>query len=171
MKSGLKDVKMLLLDVDGVLTDGSIIYDDRNVETKIFNVKDGLGIRLLLDAGIEVGIITGRASGALTNRCKNLGIPHLYDGVKDKTSALNDILGKTGIKAEETAFMGDDLPDLPVLTKVGVSIAVNNADETVKEHVDIVTAQNGGDGAVREICEGILKAKNLWNDIVEAYTA
>lgn len=171
MKSGLRDVKMLLLDVDGVLTDGSIIYDDGNVETKIFNVKDGLGIRLLIDAGIEVGIITGRASGALTNRCANLGIHHLYAGVKDKTSALDDILKKTGIKAEETAFMGDDLPDLAVLKKVGVSIAVNDADETVKKHVDMVTSRKGGDGAVREVCEGILKARNLWNDIIDGYMA
>jgi len=171
MKSGLRDVKMLLLDVDGVLTDGSIIYDDGNIETKVFNVKDGLGLRLLLDAGIEVGIITGRASGALTNRCANLGIRHLYDGVTDKTSALDDLVKKTGIKAEETAFMGDDLPDLPVLKKVGLSIAVNDADETVKKHVDMVTSRNGGDGAVREVCEGILKAKNLWNDIIDAYIA
>jgi len=171
MKSGLRDVKMLLLDVDGVLTDGSIIYDDGNIETKVFNVKDGLGLRLLLDAGIEVGIITGRASGALTNRCANLGIRHLYDGVTDKTSALDDLVKKTGIKAEETAFMGDDLPDLPVLKKVGISIAVNDADETVKKHVDMVTSRNGGDGAVREVCEGILKAKNLWNDIIDAYIA
>jgi 3-deoxy-D-manno-octulosonate 8-phosphate phosphatase (KDO 8-P phosphatase) len=169
MKSGLTDIRLLLLDVDGVLTDGSIIYDDRNVETKIFNVKDGLGIRLLLDAGIQVGIITGRASGALTNRCANLGIENLYDGIKEKTSALDDVLKKTGIKAEETAFIGDDLPDLPVLNKVGVSIAVKDAEETVKAHADIVTNAKGGEGAVREICEAILKAKNLWDDIISKY--
>lgn len=169
MKSGLKDVRLLLLDVDGVLTDGSIIYDDKNVETKIFNVKDGLGIRLLLNAGIQVGIITGRASGALTNRCRNLGIENLYDGIKEKTSALNSILKKTGVKAEETAFIGDDLPDLPVLKKVGVSIAVRDAEETVRKCADIVTNAKGGRGAVREICEAILKAKGLWDDILDTY--
>lgn len=169
MKSGLTDVRLLLLDVDGVLTDGSIIYDDKNVETKIFNVKDGLGIRLLLNAGIQVGIITGRSSGALTNRCRNLGIENLYDGIKEKTSALNSILKKTGMKAEETAFIGDDLPDLPVFKKIGVSIAVRDAEETVKKSADIVTKAKGGKGAVREICEAILKAKGLWDDIIDMY--
>jgi len=169
MQSRLKDIRLLLLDVDGVLTDGSIIYDDQNIETKVFNVKDGLGIRLLLNAGIQVGVITGRASKALKNRCANLGIENLYDGIHDKVSALDTVLKKTGVKIGETAFIGDDLPDLSVLKKVGVSIAVRDAEETVRKHADIVTNAKGGDGAVREICEAILKAKGLWEDIVDSF--
>ncbi|MBW1892424.1 MAG: HAD hydrolase family protein [Deltaproteobacteria bacterium] len=169
MQSRLKDIRLLLLDVDGVLTDGSIIYDDQNIETKVFNVKDGLGIRLLLNAGIQVGVITGRASKALKNRCANLGIENLYDGIHDKVSALDTVLKKTGVKIGETAFIGDDLPDLSVLKKVGVSIAVRDAEETVRKHADIVTNAKGGDGAVREICEAILKAKGLWEDIIDSF--
>jgi len=169
MRSRLKDIRLLLLDADGVLTNGSIIYDDQNIEIKVFNVKDGLGIRLLLNAGIQVGIITGRASNALKNRCTNLGIEHLYDGIHDKVSALDTVLKKTGVEIGETAFIGDDLPDLPVLKKVGVSIAVRDAEETVKKHVDIVTNAKGGEGAVREICEAILKAKGLWEDIIDSF--
>ncbi len=166
MRSRLKDIRLLLLDVDGVLTNGSIIYDDQNIETKVFNVKDGLGIRLLLNAGIQVGVITGRASNALKNRCANLGIENLYDGIHDKVLALDTVLKKTGVKIGETAFIGDDLPDLPVLKKVGVSIAVRDAEETVRKHADIVTNAKGGEGAVREICEAILKAKGLWEAII-----
>ena len=169
MRSRLKDIRLLLLDADGVLTNGSIIYDDQNIETKVFNVKDGLGIRLLLNAGIQVGIITGRASNALKNRCTNLGIENLYDGIHDKVSALDTILKKTGVKIGETAFVGDDLPDLSVLKKVGVSIAVRDAEETVRKHADIVTNAKGGEGAVREICEAILKAKGLWEDIIDSF--
>ncbi len=169
MRSRLKDIKLLLLDVDGVLTNGSIIYDDQNIETKIFNVKDGLGIRLLLNADIQVGIITGRASKSLRNRCANLGIENLYDGIHDKVSALDTVLKKTGVKIEETAFIGDDLPDLPVLIKVGLPIAVCDAEDTVRKSADIVTKAKGGEGAVREICEAILKAKGLWEGIIDSY--
>jgi len=165
----LKRIKLLLLDVDGVLTDGSIIYNDNGTETKIFNVKDGLGIRLLMEAGIKVGIVTGRTSKALYHRCTNLGISLIFDGVHEKTSALELILKKTGLLAEEIAFVGDDLIDLPLLRRVGFSIAVADAHETVIEHADMTTSAKGGAGAVREICEAILKAQGLWNKILENF--
>jgi len=165
----LKRIKLLLLDVDGVLTDGSIIYNDNGAETKIFNVKDGLGIRLLMEAGIKVGIVTGRSSKTLYHRCKNLGISLIFDGVHEKTSVLELISEQTGLQAEEIAFVGDDLLDLPLLKKVGFSIAVADAHETIIENVDMVTSKKGGDGAVREVCEAILKAQGFWNKILESF--
>jgi len=165
----LKRTKLLLLDVDGVLTDGSIIYNDNGTETKIFNVKDGLGIRLLMEAGIKVAIVTGRTSKALYHRCTNLGISLVFDGIHEKTSVLELILKKTGLLSEEIAFVGDDLIDLPLLRRVGLSIAVADAHETVIEHADMITSAKGGAGTVREICEAILKAQGLWNKILENF--
>jgi len=162
----LKRIKLLLLDVDGVLTDGSIIYDDKGKEIKSFNVKDGLGIRMLLNSGINVGIVTGRSSKAVYHRCHNLGISLVFDGVRDKASALDMILRRTQLLAQEVAFAGDDLLDLPILKKVGLSIAVADAHEIVRNNVDMITLAKGGDGAVREICEHILKAQGLWKDIL-----
>ncbi|MBN1228012.1 MAG: HAD-IIIA family hydrolase [Deltaproteobacteria bacterium] len=162
----LKRIKLLLLDVDGVLTDGSITYDERGKEIKSFNVKDGLGIRMLLNSGINVGIVTGRSSKAVYHRCHNLGISLVFDGVRDKASALDMILRRTQLLAQEVAFAGDDLLDLPILKRVGLSIAVADAHEIVRNNVDMITLAKGGDGAVREICEHILKAQGLWEDIL-----
>ena len=165
----LKSIKILLLDVDGVLTDGSIIYDDEGMQIKAFNVKDGLGIRLLIDAGIKVGIVTGRTSQTVHHRCKDLGISLIFDGVRDKAEVLDIVLEKTNIQAQEVAFIGDDLLDLPLLKRVGLSIAVADADETVRQNVDMVTFANGGEGAVREVCEAILKARGIWQEIIQRY--
>jgi len=167
--SKLKRIKLLLLDVDGVLTDGRITYASGNIETKSFNVKDGLGIRLLQSAGIEIGIVTGRTSEALLHRCADLGITMIYDGVKDKGELLPAILSASGCQAQEVAFVGDDLPDIPLLKKVGVGIAVADAHDLVKKTADMVTLQKGGHGAVREICEQILQSKNLWANIVKTW--
>ena len=166
IEATLKQIKLLLLDVDGVLTDGAITYTDQGDEIKRFSVKDGLGLRLLMDAGIRVGIITGRRSRALAARCANLGIDLLYDGVKDKVTALETILDKTGILPCETAFAGDDLPDICVMKRVGLAIAVADAAGEVRQAARLVTRNRGGDGAVREVCEQILKAKGEWNDII-----
>ena len=162
----LKTVELLLLDVDGVLTAGEIVYNDAGEETKVFSVRDGLGLRLLKEAGIPVGIVTGRRSMALVHRCNNLGIAMLKDGIRDKAAALNAILEETGIPAERTAFVGDDLPDLPIMRRVGVPIAVQNAHDLVKRTAVWTTDASGGHGAVREICENILKAKGLWDELV-----
>ena len=162
----LKRIKLLLLDVDGVLTDGRIIYDDTGAETKVFHVKDGLGIRMLMDAGIEVGIVTGRTSRALRHRCDNLGISLVFDRVRDKSGVLEVVSKQKGVEAEHIAFVGDDLVDIPLMKKVGLSVAVADAHETVLEHADMVTAAQGGAGAVREVCEAILKAQGLWDKVL-----
>jgi len=165
----LKHIRLLLLDVDGVLTDGSIVYDNHGAEIKSFNAKDGLGIRLLMQSGIQVGIITGRASAALRHRCENLGIKHLYESVADKTKALQDVLQNTAMRTAETAFVGDDLPDLPIMKRVGLAVTVADAPHELRAAADITTTAKGGQGAVREICEAILKAQERWDQILTHY--
>jgi len=162
-----KQLSMVLLDVDGVLTTGQVIYDDAGREIKVFNVHDGLGIRMLMEAGIRVGIVTGRSSMALKHRCDNLGIELLKDGVHDKAAALASILEETGIPAKETAFVGDDLPDLPIMRRVAAPIAVGNAHEQVRQLAVWTTRANGGCGAVREVSERILKARGDWDPLLK----
>ncbi|MBI9088265.1 MAG: HAD-IIIA family hydrolase [Desulfobacterium sp.] len=166
----LSNLKLLLLDVDGVLTRGTVTYTDQGDEIKSFSVKDGLGLRLLMDAGIRVGIITGRRSNALVARCNNLGIDLLFDGIIDKVSALEAILAQTGITAGETAFAGDDLPDLCVMKRVGLAITVFDASPDVKKVARIITPQRGGEGAIRQVCEDVLKSKGLWDGIVARFS-
>jgi 3-deoxy-D-manno-octulosonate 8-phosphate phosphatase (KDO 8-P phosphatase) len=163
----LKQIALILLDVDGVLTTGQVIYNDDGRETKVFHVRDGLGIRMLMEAGIRVGIVTGRRSMALAHRCRNLGITLLKDGIRDKAAALEEILKETGVAAAATAFVGDDLPDLPIMRRVGVPIAVGDAHDLVKQTAAITTQAMGGCGAVREISERILKAKGIWEPLID----
>ena len=163
----LNSTKLLLLDVDGVLTDGSIIYSDETSESKVFNAKDGLGLKLIMKAGIKVGLVTGRTSKALHRRCRDLGIEYLYDGVRHKAELLDEIAARTNVKAANTAFIGDDLPDIPIMKRVGLSIAVADAHETVRERSDWTTGAAGGRGAVREVCDALLKAQGKWEEIIE----
>ena len=163
----LKKIKLLLLDVDGVLTDGSIYYNDEGQETKPFNVKDGFGMKMLMSAGIELGIVTGRRSKALAHRCRDLGIDLIFDGISDKSSVLDEIQQRTENSAENIAFVGDDIPDLALMRRIGVSIAVADAHEKVREYADWVTSAPGGAGAVREVCEAILKSQGAWDNILE----
>lgn len=165
----LKHIKMLLLDVDGVLTDGRIIYDERGAEIKEFNVKDGLGIRMLMSAGIQIGIVTGRSSPALQHRCNNLGIDLVLDGIQNKAAVLDNILHSHSITSDSIAFVGDDLPDLPLMRRVGVSISVADAHPLVAEHAHMITVSGGGNGAVREICDAILQAQGLWALALERF--
>jgi 3-deoxy-D-manno-octulosonate 8-phosphate phosphatase (KDO 8-P phosphatase) len=165
----LKQIKLLLLDVDGVLTRGDIIYNDKGRETKVFDVKDGLGLKLLGNAGIKIGVVTGRRSPALSYRCRNLGIVHIFDGIEDKAALLSRISKKTGVAAEGIAYVGDDLPDLPIMKNVGVSIAVSDACEVVKTNAAVVTSAKGGRGAVREVCELILKSQGLWERTIAPF--
>ena len=167
----LSQIRLLLLDVDGVLTEGQIIYSDSGEEIKAFSVHDGLGIRLLMDSGVRVAIVTGRASQALRHRCQNLGIEWLYEGVGDKAALLQSILDKAGVSAQETAFMGDDLPDVPMLRRVGLAVTVPAAPGEVKHCVDMVTKASGGRGAVRELCVAILEAQDRWPKILEQFEA
>jgi 3-deoxy-D-manno-octulosonate 8-phosphate phosphatase (KDO 8-P phosphatase) len=165
----LKRIKLLVCDVDGVLTDSTIIYHDNGSETKVFNVKDGLGIRLLMEAGIGLYIVTGRRSEALYSRCKNLGIDHIFDNITDKAAVFDRIVDQSGITDSDIAFIGDDLPDIPLMKKVGLSIAVKDAHEMVLKHADMVTSSAGGRGAVREVCEAILKAQGIWDSLLERF--
>ena len=162
----LKQIKMVLLDVDGVLTSGDIIYSDSGEQIKIFNVRDGVGIRLLKEAGLKVGIITGRKGKALHHRCVNLGIDLIFDGVRRKDKVLDDITARTGIPKDAMAFMGDDLPDLPVMKRVGLAVAVGDAHEIIRRKAHIITSAPGGKGAVREISEAILKAQGKWAELI-----
>jgi 3-deoxy-D-manno-octulosonate 8-phosphate phosphatase (KDO 8-P phosphatase) len=165
----LKDIQLLLLDVDGVLTDGGIIYSDQGGEIKVFNVKDGLGLRLIMDAGIEVGLVTGRTSQALHHRCRDLGIRYIWDGVRHKARLLDKIVIETGVDADNTAFIGDDIPDLQLMRRVGLSIAVADAHESVRDGSDWITSAAGGRGAVREVCDALLKARGKWDKLMEHF--
>ncbi len=167
----IKRIKMLLLDVDGVLTDGSIVYDTDGRELKSFNVKDGHGIKLLMRAGVKVGIITSRESKVVLMRAKDLGIEIVYQRAIDKAKALDEIVAEEGLSDEDVAFIGDDLVDLPVLRRVGFSVAVADAIPEVKESADYVTHTRGGYGAVREVCELILKVQDRWEDVTQRYFA
>ena len=165
----IKNIRLLLLDVDGVLTDGSIIYDDDGRQTKVFNSKDGLGLRLVMDAGIGVGIVTGRSAMALKHRCENLGIDLIFDAVADKAAVVAEISRSTGIAPEAMAFVGDDLPDLPIMARVGLAVAVADAHPLVAARADLVTEACGGRGAVREVCERLLRAQGLWAAVEERF--
>lgn len=162
----LQQIQMVLLDVDGVLTTGEIIYSDSGEQIKVFNVKDGVGIRLMKEAGLQVGIVTGRTGEALRHRCRNLGLDILFDGVHEKDKVLDDIIARTGIEKHAMAFVGDDLPDLPIMKRVGLAVAVGDAHELVRQRAHIVTKAKGGKGAVREICEAILKAQGRWGKLI-----
>jgi 3-deoxy-D-manno-octulosonate 8-phosphate phosphatase (KDO 8-P phosphatase) len=161
-----KDIQLLLLDVDGVLTDGRIIYDDAGSQVKEFNVRDGFGIRLAMAAGIKVGIVTGRESNALHCRCRDLGVSYVYEGVRQKDRLLEKIVEQTGVLPAQTAFVGDDIPDICLMRRIGLPIAVADAHELVKKYAVWVTSAAGGCGAVREVCEALLKARGSWEKIV-----
>lgn len=165
----LKSIKILILDVDGVLTDGRVIYTDSGEEIKRFDVRDGHGLKLLMRSGIEVILLTGRESKVVLHRARDLGIEHVYQKALNKIEVYKTILAQRNLEDKEVGFVGDDLVDLPVLRKVGFSAAVPDAVPEVKEIVDYITTKKGGEGAVREICELLLKAQNKWEAVTEKY--
>ena len=152
------DTAIVAFDVDGVFTDGRFYLSDDGVETKAFHTQDGFGIRRLLDAGIAVAIISGRRSGAVEKRMAELGVEHVFLGCKDKPAALDGLVEQLGASLEQCVFVGDDVPDLPLLKRVGFPIAVANAVREVREHCHYPTRAAGGHGAVREVCELVLAA-------------
>jgi 3-deoxy-D-manno-octulosonate 8-phosphate phosphatase (KDO 8-P phosphatase) len=169
VKKKARKIKLILLDVDGVLTDGGIIIDDRGVEAKRFDVRDGQGIALLMRYGINVGFITGRSSNIVRQRARELGVTTLYQGVKSKAEIYDRIKQKTGLKDEEIAYVGDDIQDLPILRKVGLAVTVKDGWLGLKTWVDYVTESGGGRGAVREVAELVLKVKDAWKDLTQRY--
>lgn len=153
------DVALVAFDVDGVFTDGRFYLSDDGVESKAFHTQDGFGIRQMLRAGIHIAVISGRSSGAVAARMDELGVEHVFQGCGDKVSVFHDLLEKLGIDPSRTVYVGDDEPDLPLLDAAGYSIAVANAVRSVRDACDAVTSAPGGCGAVREVCERILAAR------------
>lgn len=169
MNEKLKEIRMLLVDVDGVMTDGRIIYDGNGLETKFFNVKDGHGIKMLQRNGVEVGIITGRTSAVVDIRARELGISIVYQGALRKLESYDDIKLKSGLKDNQIAYMGDDIVDVPVMRRVAFSAAPADALPEVRQLADYVTTRAGGKGAVREICDMIIRARGGWDEVVARY--
>lgn len=154
-------IQLAVFDVDGVMTDGRLLYSSAGEEIKAFNVRDGLGIKLLQKHGIETAIITGRSSPLLERRANELGIAHLIQGREDKLIALQELRDTLNIDLQHIAYIGDDLPDLPAICAAGFGATVANGDAWVKQNADWVTQKRGGEGAAREFCEYILAAKGL----------
>jgi 3-deoxy-D-manno-octulosonate 8-phosphate phosphatase (KDO 8-P phosphatase) len=169
MDERLKAIELLLLDVDGVMTDGGIIYDGNGLETKVFNVKDGHGIKMLQRAGIEVGIITGRSSAVVTVRAQELGIELLYQGSLRKLESYEDVKLRTGLADRQIAYMGDDIIDVPVMRRVGFAAAPQDALSEAKKVAHYIASSNGGRGAVREVCDLILKGRGAWDEVTARY--
>jgi 3-deoxy-D-manno-octulosonate 8-phosphate phosphatase (KDO 8-P phosphatase) len=157
-----RKIKLLLLDVDGVLTDGAITINDEGVESKSFHVRDGHGIVLLLRFGIEVGFITGRSSKVVQRRAQELGVQLVYQGIENKADAYSEIKRRNGLTDEQIAYVGDDLTDVPVFQCCGLAITVEDGWPELKARVDYVTETAGGRGAVREVSELLLKAQGQW---------
>ena len=160
--AGARKIRLLLLDVDGVLTDGRLYYSASGEELKVFNTLDGHGLKLLQRAGLQTGIISGRKSAALELRCRDLGMDHVHQGRDDKLKVLEEILAQSGFSLEQVAYAGDDLPDLPVIRSSGLGISVPNAHAEVRAAASMVTSLRGGNGAVREICDYLLRQQGLY---------
>jgi len=169
IKQLAKNIKLLICDVDGVLTKGELYLDNSSQELKAFNVKDGLGLKLLQKAGVEIAIITGRNSPIVERRMAELGIEHVYQGQRDKIAAYNELLGKLGLNADEVAYIGDDLPDLPLIKRSALGIAVADAHFSTREKANWITFNDGGCGAIRDVTDMILDAKGLLDDIHRGY--
>lgn len=164
-------VRNLVLDVDGVLTDGRLYFDNQGNEMKAFCTRDGLGMRALQGQGVTMALITGRQSQIVANRAGNLGIGHVYQGRDDKLNAFHEFLAATGIEPSAVCYAGDDWVDIPVLDRVGLAVTVPDADEVVKTHAHWITSRPGGHGAVREICDLILAARGLDQQALEGILA
>jgi 3-deoxy-D-manno-octulosonate 8-phosphate phosphatase (KDO 8-P phosphatase) len=169
IKDKMRNIKMLILDVDGVMTDGRIIMDDKGRELKNFDVRDGHGIKLLQRYGISVAILTGRKSKVVEHRAKDLDITEIHQKAFNKEIILEKILQKHKLPAKAVAYVGDDIVDIPVMRRVGFSAAVADSMEIVKKSVDYVAKNRGGKGAVREICEMILQAQDIWPKVAQRY--
>ena len=169
IKSLAKNISLLICDVDGVLTKGEVYLDNSTLELKAFNIKDGLGFKLLQQSNIEIAIITGRNSSIVDRRMTELGITHVYQGQKNKVAAYEELLKKLELQPNQVAYMGDDLPDLPLMKRSGLGIAVADAHFFVREKADWITFNDGGYGAARDVADLILDAKGLLENIHDGY--
>jgi 3-deoxy-D-manno-octulosonate 8-phosphate phosphatase (KDO 8-P phosphatase) len=162
-------IKLAIFDVDGVLTDGKLYFLVDGSEFKTFNTLDGHGIKMLIASGVATAIISGRKTPVVERRAQNLGIAHLYQGREDKLVVLDELLAELGLRYDQVAYLGDDLPDLPVIRRVGLGMAVASADGFVRAHAHGVTQARGGDGAAREFCELIMRAQGTLEAAQAAY--
>jgi 3-deoxy-D-manno-octulosonate 8-phosphate phosphatase (KDO 8-P phosphatase) len=169
LRTRISNIQMMIFDVDGVLTDGRIIYHDDGTEIKAFDVQDGHGIKLIMRAGIEVALITGRYCKAVEKRAEGLGIQRLYQNAHYKLEAYEKILADTGFSDQQTGYMGDDLIDIPVMRRVGFAVSVPDASPHVLPFAHYVTRARGGWGAAREVCELVLQVRGLWADVTNRY--
>ncbi len=164
-----KAIRLVIFDVDGVLTDGSLFLGDDGNEYKAFNIKDGLGMKMLLDSGVEIGIITGRRSKLVAKRMENLGIQHVFQGQQDKLPAYERLKATLHLNDSQVAYVGDDLIDLPIMRRAGLAVAVQDAHPLVKQHADWQTPAGGGRGAAREVCELIMEAQGTLGPALQVY--
>lgn len=169
-KQRAQAIKCVVFDVDGVLTDGKLFFDLTGQEYKSFHAQDGQGLKLLQQNGIDVAIISGRSSSIVSKRMENLGVTHVYQGQEDKTAAFNDLLNKLDICADDVAHVGDDLPDLALMTRTRLAIAVNDANPSILPFCQGQTTRSGGLGAAREVCDAILTAQGKLADSVKRFT-
>ena len=164
-----KAIRLLILDVDGVLTSGNLVYTKEAIHYKAFYVHDGLGIKLLQKTGVQIGIITTCKSDIIKRRAQDLGVLHIYQGYENKLEPYQELKEKLHLTDAEIAYVGDDLPDLPVIRRVGLGMTVANAPLIMHQQADYVSKASGGLGAVREICEFIMQAQGTYSDIIESY--
>jgi 3-deoxy-D-manno-octulosonate 8-phosphate phosphatase (KDO 8-P phosphatase) len=166
-----RGIKLAVFDVDGVMTSGALFLGDDGQEYKAFNSLDGHGLKMLRTSGVQLAIITGRRSNVVEHRSRNLGIAHVFQGVEDKLEAYRRLLELTGVEPEAVAYMGDDVIDLPVMIRAGLAATVPAAPDDVKRHAHWVSTREGGAGAVRELCEFILRAQGSWDKLLATYLA
>lgn len=166
-----RNIELILSDVDGVLTDGGILFDNQGIESKRFHIRDGLGIRLWQRAGYQFGILTARSSHIVKVRAGELGIGLIRQGFEDKLPAAKEMISESRLAPEQVCYIGDDLTDIPVMRYVGLPVAVADAADEVRSAATYVTRLGGGQGAVRELIEVMLKAKNRWEDLIRKYSS
>lgn len=162
-------IRLLVFDVDGVLTDGGLFIDTEGREHKVFNSRDGHGMKMLQQCGVAIAIITGRSSPAVAHRMAGLGIEHVYQGQQEKLPVFEQLLDKLGLNAAQAAYVGDDVVDLPIMCRVGLAVAVQDAHALVKKHAHWLTAQPGGRGAARDVCELIMEAQGYLEQRLQQY--
>ncbi len=168
-RESARHLKLMIFDVDGVMTDGTLYYSERGEELKAFNIQDGLGVKMLKQSGVELALITGRRSKAVELRAANLGITHVFQGTEDKRVAYAELLARLDLPAKQTGYMGDDLIDLPLITRCGFAATVAAAPEAVRSRCHYIARAPGGRGAVREVCEFILEAQGALARAIEAH--